>query len=1351
MLAIPPVLTRRRSLSTATVITLLAIILVLLIGAGQIARSRAVALTTASQQAQNLANVLAQHAARTIESVDLILTGVQERLRNSDRTELKAFLERRAATLPQLQKLQVMNPEGDWIFDSVGAHPPLSSADRAYFKWHQQNEEQVLHIDAPITSRFEHVTVIPLSRRLSKADGSFDGVVSATLFTDHFRAFYDSIKIGKESAIALWLDDGRLLAREPAPLPAMARDISGTRLFKQTLRETSSGVLLTPSSAVDGLARIVGFQRLDRYPLVVTASVSMDDALAAWRYDAILQGVVMVIATLALGALAAGLERRNRRIVASERLSDEAQALFKGLFANATDCLYVYRIEDDGRFRLETCNPAAAAAHSIDQDGVLGRPLRDILGPDDAAKVSAELARAVATGAPVRSEDQALVGGERRIRDIIHVPLRDPHTDRITRIFVGARDITHLKTAEAEAREANRLLVLAEQVAQVGHWLLALPSMALTWSDEVYRIHGLDPAVFTPTVDAAASFYHPADREAVAGHIERAMESGVDFAFELRILRPDGTTRHVQVRGFCEAKTDDGPRNRTLFGVLADVTELKQAERALAEKSALFEATLHSMNQGLLMIAPDGTVPIANGRALELLGLPAELMALRPTYRAMREHMRRTGSWGQSIEQANYWYLDQDRRTTDLISERRRADGSVIEIRSLPTHGGDGYIQTITDITERRLAEQRLRDSEARYRLLADHTSDLIVLGDIRGATTYVSPAVTNVLGYSVAEVMSAGLIDATFEEDRSLLTASLQALNAQNPAGSVIYRMRHKAGRDVWIEAAFRWVEEAGIAQIVMALRDVTLRQRQAKHLEQAKIAAEAGARIKTEFLANMSHELRTPLTGMLGVHDLLKTDSGLSPAQIRLVGLAQESGRSLLTIVNDILDFSKMEAGELTIDAIPFGMRALIASCCELVAEPARDRNLTVITDIAPDMPDAFVGDPARLRQVLLNLATNAIKFTPSGTVTITARWMAEDGRQCLRLEVTDTGIGIAAGNLPRLFQRFSQADGSISRTYGGTGLGLAISRRLAELMGGQLGVVSDLGAGSTFWLEVPLTLHVAGRTDSLSAGAVASAPRSYKILFAEDTPINQEIIAAVLRRKGHDVETVGDGAAAVAAVEAGVAFDVVLMDVQMPGQDGLTATSLIREREAATGRRRLPIVALTANALAEEITRCREAGMDAHVAKPVDWSELFVVIDRVIRDALDHGVAQPERAAVLDDGTLEMLAEILGRHRIPALLSAFMDDLRLRIERLTAPGTTCQTLRENAHAIVSLAGQLGFIELSGLCAELDEEAEMGAGLDRLPELSAAAARAIEAASQSRDARSSDDATARLRTASA
>jgi CheY-like chemotaxis protein len=195
-------------------------------------------------------------------------------------------------------------------------------------------------------------------------------------------------------------------------------------------------------------------------------------------------------------------------------------------------------------------------------------------------------------------------------------------------------------------------------------------------------------------------------------------------------------------------------------------------------------------------------------------------------------------------------------------------------------------------------------------------------------------------------------------------------------------------------------------------------------------------------------------------------------------------------------------------------------------------------------------------------------------------------------------------------------------------------------------------------------------------------------------------------------------------------------------MPGLDGLTATSLIRERETATGRRRLPIIALTANALADEITRCREADMDAHVAKPVDWSELFVVIDRVIRDTAELGPVRSAGAAVLDDDTLNTLAEILGAHRVPALLSAFMEDLRGRIGELKDPGTTCQTLRANAHALVSLAGQLGFAELSALSADIEGEAETGAGLDRLPELSAAAARAIEAAARARDARTSEGA---------
>lgn len=1325
------------ALSPAVVMTLLAILVVMLIGGWQIARSRAVAIATASQQTQNLANALAQHAARTMEGVDVVLGGVLERLRNPDTADLPDYLRRRAEALPQMQTLQIIDAAGDPAYDSLEPHQPLPGIRGAYVDWHRTNPDPGLHIDVPMVGRIGEVSVIPVSRRITDAQGGFGGVVVATLPVEYFRRFYVDIDIGSQGSIALWLDDGRLLARDPTPSPTMNRDLSGNRLFTQVLRTSRSGVLETQSSAVDGMPRLVGFQRVERFPLVVTASMSTKDALASWRDDAMAQGLVMAIATLTLGGLAIGLERRLRRIAASDRASKEAETLFRGLFENATDCLYVYRVEADGEIRLEAWNPAAALACGPGETLVRGHSVDGLLPADAADRLKAEIGRAVVGGHPTRTEEARGVGPARRVREVIHVPLRDAESGGVGRIFVGMRDITHLKTAEAEAREANRLLILAEQVAHVGHWHVALPAMTVTWSDEVFRIHGLDPAGFTPTVASAIARYHPDDQAVVAAHVERAVTEGAEFDFELRIVRPDGSIRHILSRGFCDTPADgDGPGQATdLFGVFVDLTDLKRAERALAEKSALFEATLESMDQGLLMIARDGTVPVVNERAIQLLGLPAELMASRPTYRAVREHLRRSGAWGESIEDSRYWYLDHDKRTTDLISERRRADGSVIEIRSLPTLNGDGYVQTLTDITQRRLAEERLRDSEARYRLLADYTSDLIVLGDVEGVPSYVSPAVINVLGYGVEDVMALGLSSLVLTDDLPRLAACLAALDAAEPTRSAIYRMRHKAGHEVWIEGAFRRVEEAGRARIVMALRDVTLRQHQAAHLEQAKIAAEAGARIKGEFLANMSHELRTPLTGMLGVHDLLQTDATLSGAQRRLVGLAQESGRALLTIVNDILDFSKIEAGELIIETVPFGLRPLIESCCDLVAESARHHGLAVIAEVGSDVPDGLVGDPARLRQVLLNLTTNAIKFTPAGTVTLQARWLADSPRPVLRIEIIDTGIGIAADKLPSLFQRFSQADGSISRNYGGTGLGLAISRRLVEMMGGELGVVSQVGVGSTFWFELPLARQPMATVQGARENPSIAPSGPYRILFAEDNPINQEIIASVLRQRGHAVEVVGDGAAAVAAVEAGPPYDVVLMDVQMPGQDGLAATSAIRAGEIAAGLARLPIVALTANALAEEVTRCRLAGMDAHVAKPVDWPELFAVIERLIRQtgrtsSADAPAESAQGAPVLDEEMLAMLAEVIGNHRIPALLKTFASDLQARVARLAGTEASHMVLKAEAHALVSLAGQLGFAELSGLCGELEMAAEMGCGFERIDDLRAAALRAIAAA---------------------
>ncbi len=395
----------------------------------------------------------------------------------------------------------------------------------------------------------------------------------------------------------------------------------------------------------------------------------------------------------------------------------------------------------------------------------------------------------------------------------------------------------------------------------------------------------------------------------------------------------------------------------------------------------------------------------------------------------------------------------------------------------------------------------------------------------------------------------------------------------------------------------------------MICSLRDVSERQRVARHLERTKAAAETAARVKTEFLANMSHELRTPLTGILGIHDLLHDDPTLGRQQKRYLGLARDAGRSLLSIVNDVLDFTKMEAGQFSLETVPFELGALIQACGDLVQGDARRKSLRVESSI-PDGPLHLMGDPTRLRQILLNLLTNAIKFTERGSVSIAASYDLSAKR--LRVAVSDTGIGIPSGTLPLLFERFSQADASITRRYGGTGLGLAISKRLVELMGGKIGVDSNLGAGSTFWFEIPLR-EVLGEDRHPAAAHPTSIPSRLRVLLAEDNDINQDIISAMLEQRGHAVTVVSDGAAAVAAVRAGPRYAIILMDLQMPVMDGLSATRAIRTEEAQAGEIPTPVIGLTANAMAEDVMRCRQAGMDAHVAKPIAWPELFDTIER------------------------------------------------------------------------------------------------------------------------------------------
>ena len=381
----------------------------------------------------------------------------------------------------------------------------------------------------------------------------------------------------------------------------------------------------------------------------------------------------------------------------------------------------------------------------------------------------------------------------------------------------------------------------------------------------------------------------------------------------------------------------------------------------------------------------------------------------------------------------------------------------------------------------------------------------------------------------------------------------------------------------------------------------------------------AEAASVAKSEFVANISHEIRTPLNGVLGMAQVLEREP-LTPSQLEKVRTIGRSGRALLSVVNDVLDMSKIEAGKMAFAEAPFAFATLLHEACEGQAAVAAAKGLHLVWRIEPAADGLWLGDEARITQIVLNLLSNALKFTSSGAVSVAAT----ADRDGLCLAVQDEGIGIPADKLAHLFEKFSQVDGSNTRRFGGTGLGLAICRQLARLMGGDITVESEEGRGSTFRVWLPLRRAEAGAHDAPAAAPPLAAPlpedgRPLRILAAEDNATNQLVLKALLEPLGADLVLVGDGALAVAACDA-QAFDLILMDVQMPVMDGIAATRAIRAAEQSHGRTRAPIVALTANVMSHHVEAYEAAGMTGVLAKPVDAQALYDTLAALLGGADD-----------------------------------------------------------------------------------------------------------------------------------
>lgn len=556
--------------------------------------------------------------------------------------------------------------------------------------------------------------------------------------------------------------------------------------------------------------------------------------------------------------------------------------------------------------------------------------------------------------------------------------------------------------------------------------------------------------------------------------------------------------------------------------------------------------------------------------------------------------------------------------------------GRTFFVQAVPVRdeaGNIGYgVAFVMDWTERKRTEAELRLHAERYRILTDNVEDTVWAIDADGRVSFASPSVTKILGFTAEEIEGRPLVNWISPEtsrifnDAQRARRELEARGVQdNETRTWCLELLRKDGSRVWTETLVTPIRNEGgvYLGLIGVTRNITARMEMQQALEQAKVAAVAASRAKSEFLASMSHEIRAPLNGIMGTLQLLQS-TPLNAAQLEFVESALESSQGLLRVINDILDYARMEAGKMPISPVWFDFRQTMASLLEPFQKRVVGTGVTLTVDIADDVPTSIRADEPRLRQVLTNVIGNAVKFTPRGSIDVRVTWEEErTGFGTLRAVVRDTGVGIPGDVRDRLFDPFMLTDGSFTRPYQGFGLGLGIARRLVALMGGTVTLRSEEGQGTKVAMALPVGLCLdCGRSGELSPVVEADTVfgRGASILLVDDDRFSEKMLGALLRGRGFVVTGVSNGRQALDVLRS-TPFDAVIMDIQMPELDGLTATRIIRTDPEFAHVARIPLIALTAHAMQGDRDRFLSAGMDAYVSKPVNMRELLEVVGKAV----------------------------------------------------------------------------------------------------------------------------------------
>ena len=1063
------------------------------------------ARSSAEQIAGNLVLSIERDIQRNIELYDLSLRSTVKALglaglENVDPETRHAALFDSLPTAPDFGPIVITNAAGDVVDESHAIQVRRRTlADRDWFAYLRDHPEAGIHLSLSART-INGKQALVLSRRINLGDGSFGGAVAGTIYLDYFQSLFSGLGLDSGNVAALTTLNNQIVSRRPFNAADIGRILPADDVVERVAAASSGSY--EHERHIDHVWRLYVFRHVGEFPLVMSVGLSTEAVYGEWSRKAVVVGAMLTSFAIVTGLLFFATRRElARRLLVEARLR-ESETGFRLLAEHASDM--VTRVGADGR-RLYV-SPASARVFRVPPDQLVRSGLLHFVHRDDRAAVvqfQHELLGGSIEHGSVNFRIIQPQTGEAWVESTA-AAIIDPDTGTSDGYVAVLREVTERRLAEASMAEANRWLTLSEQVGNLGHWRYKPASGRLHWSAQIYRIYGRDPAGPAPTLQTAVDACHPLDRQKFLDAIASAIDDQAGFSIDARLVRPDETVRHVQIRAVVETGADHGMT--ALFGVVVDVTDQVEAAAALQD------------------------------------------------------------------------HAERERRAIEIANTK----------------------------LER--------------------------------------------------------------------LAASLAA----------------------------------------------------------ARDEAQRANRAKSRFLAGMSHELRTPLNGILGYAQLLARDGELNPVQTARINSMLGAGHHLLDMVNQVLSLAEVELGQTELRLSDIDPATLAASCLDLVRPAADAKDLQLSFHSDGTLPASISTDATRLRQVLLNILGNAVKFTTHGGVSI---HMTMAGSSKLRVEVVDSGPGICPTKRHRLFQNFDRLD--MEGALEGAGLGLALSAQLASAIGGTLGHSDNPAGGSKFWLELPTGTSaepVESRPDAVPGVlAPAAPPEALRILVVDDVAMNRDIASSFLRSAGHTVEVAVGGAEAVAAAAA-TPFDVILMDVRMPGMDGLQATRLIRSQPGQGAR--VPVLALTAQAFADQIDECRRAGMDAHLSKPFTPEALLGAVAQLVAKCRQTrpDVAAPEASepAITDDGAMVpavagldlpvLDTDVLDRTRSfvdQQAIATYLEAITARCydlaEALRRPGALTVDAPTNAAAAHTLAGSsamLGLERLSSLSRRLERALERDSG---------------------------------------